>query len=71
MPSNVYQNNSNNNNYLQNTQNLVSQFNEFKNTLQGNPQQMVQQLLRSGRMSQQDYNNYYQMANEFMKILPK
>ena len=74
MPSSAYQqlNNSNNNNsYFQNAQNLVNQFNQFRNTLQGNPQQMVQQLLQSGRMSQQDYNNYHQMANEFMKILPR
>ena len=70
MPSNVYQqlNNNNSNNIFQNSQN---QFNQFRNTLQGDPQQMVQQLLKSGRMSQQDYNYYRQMASQFQQFLQK
>lgn len=63
MPNNLY-NQLNNNN-------IVSQFNEFRKTIQGNPQQMVQQLLQSGRMSQADYNRLRQMAQEFQKLLPR
>ena len=72
MASNVYQQlNNSNNNIFQNSQNLINQFNQFRNTLQGDPQQMVQQLLKSGRMSQQDYNYYRQMASQFQQLLQK
>lgn len=66
-------NNNINNNFLgfQNPNMLINQFNNFKNNLQGNPQQIVQQLLQSGQMSQSDYNNLRQMAYNFMKMLPK
>lgn len=65
MPNNLYNQLNNNSN------NIVSQFNEFRKTIQGNPQQMVQQLLQSGRMSQADYNRLRQMAQEFQKLLPR
>ena len=48
---------------------MVQKFNEFRRTLQGDPQMMVQQLLNSGKMSQQTYNQYSQMAQEFQKYL--
>ena len=71
MASSIY-NLLNNNNYnFQNPQFLINQFNEFKKTLQGNPQEMVQQLLQNGSMSQSQYNQYRQMAQQFKQILPK
>lgn len=36
--------------------NFMQQFQQFRNSFQGNPQQMVQQLLQSGKISQSDYN---------------
>lgn len=45
-------------------QNLMS----FARTLQGNPEQIVRGLLSSGRMSQQQFDQYAQMARQ---ILPK
>lgn len=70
MASSIY--NLLNNNYnFQNPQILINQFNEFRKTLQGNPQQMVQQLLQNGSMSQAEYNQYRQMAQQFQQILPK
>ena len=73
MASSIYNllNNNNNNNIFQNPQNLIYQFNEFKRTLQGDPKQMVQQLLQNGSMSQSEYNQYRQMAQQFQQILPK
>lgn len=73
MPNSIYQqlNNNNNNNIFQNPTNLINKFNEFKNTLQGDPKQMVMQLLQTGRMSQSDFNNLRQMAQQFQQILPK
>ena len=71
MASSIY-NLLNNNNYnFQNPQLLINQFNEFRKTLQGNPQEMVQQLLQNGSMSQSQYNQYRQMAQQFKQILPK
>ena len=43
---------------------LIRNFEQFKSQFQGNPQQMVQQLLSSGRMSQAQYNQLAQMANQ-------
>lgn len=49
--------------------NMVKQFNNFKNNFQGDPKQMVQSLLNSGKMSQEQYNQLQGMAKEFMNIL--
>ena len=52
-------------------QNLLSQFQQFKNTFRGDPRQQVQQMLNSGRISQEQYNNAVRMANElFGKFNP-
>lgn len=72
MASSIFQqlnNNYNSGNLFPNPQYLVNQFNEFKNSLQDDPQQMVQQLLQSGRMSQSQYNQLRQMASQFQQIL--
>lgn len=52
-----------------NMANLVQQFQQFKNTFQGDPQQQVQQLLNSGRITQQQYDQAVQQANAFRKML--
>lgn len=52
-------------------QNLVDRFNEFRNNLQGDPQRIVQQLLQSGRMTQAQFNQLSQMANQFQNFLRK
>ena len=51
-------------------QNFMNQFNQFRQTMGGqqNPQQMVQQLLDSGRMSQQQFNQLSQMANQLLNM---
>lgn len=67
MANSLYQQMNNSNNLS----GLVQQFNQFRQNFQGNPQQMVQQLMQSGRMSQADYNRYYEMAQQFMKVLPR
>lgn len=48
---------------------LVSRFQQFENSFRGNPQQMVQQLLNSGQMSQQEYSQLAQMATQFQQFL--
>ena len=43
--------------------NFMEQFNEFKKTINGNPQEQIQQLLNSGKISQSQYNAAVQKAN--------
>ena len=52
-----------------NQNNLISQFNQFKRTFNGNPQQKVQELLNTGKISQAQYNKAVQMANQFSGLL--
>lgn len=60
-----------NNNFMQrfgNMQNFMNQFNQFEQNFgkHENPQAMVQQLLDSGKMSQDQFNQLSQMANQIM-----
>ena len=48
---------------------LVNQFMQFKQTFTGNPQQQVQQLLRSGKISQAQYDQAVQKANALQQML--
>lgn len=47
-----------------NMQSMLSQFQQFKNSFRGDPRQQIQQMLNSGRISQDQYNNAVKMANE-------
>ena len=51
--------------------NLINNFNTFRQNFQGDPKQIVQGMLQNGQMSQQQFQQLGQMANEFMKLLPK
>ncbi len=48
-----------------NQNNFVEELNKFAGTINGDPKQQVQNLLNSGQMSQQTYNKYQQIAQEF------
>lgn len=50
-------------------QNFMNRFNQFRQAFgnQQNPQQIVQQLLDSGRMSQEQFNQLSQMASQILK----
>lgn len=52
-----------------NIQRLMQQYNQFKQSFQGNPQQQIQQLMNSGKVSQQQYNWAYQQAQQFQKMM--
>lgn len=49
--------------------NIFQRFQQFQRMFKGNPQQQVQQLLNSGRVSQEQYNRAVQMANQLQKML--
>lgn len=47
------------------TAQFMNEFNRIRQTVQ-NPQQEVERLLRSGQMSQQQFNQFAQRANQIM-----
>lgn len=49
--------------------NVIQRFMQFKQQFKGNPQEQVQQLLNSGRITQADYDRAVQMANQFRNML--
>lgn len=50
---------------------MMQEFNRFRSTFQGNPQQKVQELLDSGKMSQEQFNQLSSMAQIFRQFLGK
>ena len=49
--------------------NLIQQFNAFKQSFQGNPKEKVQELLNSGQMTQEQFNQLSQMAQQFRQFV--
>ena len=47
----------------------MQRFQQFQQTFRGDPRQQVQQLLQSGKINQEQYNQAAQQANAFMKML--
>lgn len=47
---------------------MLQRFQQFRNNFHGNPQEQVQQLLNSGRVSQEQYNRAVQMANQIKSM---
>lgn len=53
-----------------NFMNLISQFNEFKSVYKGgDPKQQVQSLLRSGQMSQEQFKQLAETADQLRAFL--
>lgn len=50
---------------------LINQFIQFKNSFRGNPQEEVQRLLNSGKISQAQYNDAVQKAQQLRVMLYK
>jgi LPS O-antigen subunit length determinant protein (WzzB/FepE family) len=50
-------------------QNLAKQFQQFKQNFSGNPQKQVQQLLNSGKVTQEQYNQAVQKAQLLQQFL--
>ena len=48
---------------------LLQRIMQFKNTFTGDPKQMVQSLINSGKVSQTQLNQYVQQANEIYKMM--
>lgn len=56
-------------NALNPTNGLLQRFQQFQRTFQGDPRQQVQQLLNSGKVSQQQYNAAVQQAQQLARML--
>lgn len=44
--------------------NMLQQFLNFKKTLNGDPRQIIQGMLNSGKITQEQVNQYAQQANQ-------
>lgn len=52
-----------------NAQNLLSQYRQFRDTFQGDPQQKIQEMLNRGQITQAQVNQARNMAAQFKSIL--
>lgn len=48
---------------------MMQRFQQFQRMFTGDPKQQVQQMLNSGRISQAQYNNAVQLAQQFQKMI--
>ena len=48
---------------------LISEVNNFKKSFNGDPRAEVERMLKSGQLSQEQFNQYAQIANELVKYM--
>ena len=48
---------------------IISRFNQFRKSFSGNPQEQIQQMLNSGRITQDQYNRAVQQAQQLGKLM--
>lgn len=49
--------------------NILQRFQQFRQMFQGDPKAQVQQLLNSGRVSQEQYNNAVRTAQQLQRMM--
>lgn len=49
--------------------NLIQRINYLKSTFQGDPNKKIQELLNSGKVTQEQYNQAVQQANQIRKTI--
>lgn len=54
---------------MSNPMQMMQQFQQFRSTFRGNPQQMVQQMLQSGQITEAQLNQATQMAHQFQSFV--
>lgn len=50
---------------------MMAQLNSFRASFRGDPKAEVQRLLNSGQMTQGQYNQLSQMANQIITMMPR
>lgn len=58
-------------NPFQQMQNMIQSFQQFKQGFTGNASQQIQRMLNSGRVTQPQYNQAVQMAQQFSRMFGK
>ena len=48
---------------------MIQQFNQFRKTFNGNPQQAVMNLMRQGMITNAQFQQLAQMANQFQNFM--
>ena len=56
-------------NMMQPQNNIMQRFQQFQQMFQGDPRQQIQQMLNSGKVNQQQYNQAVQMAQQFQRMI--
>ena len=51
--------------------NLLTQFQQFKQSFNGDPNQTINQMLQSGKVTQEQVNRATQIANQMKGMLPR
>ena len=54
-----------------NFQSMMQRFQQFQQSFRGDPRQQIQQMMNSGKISQGQYNQAVQMAQQFQKMIGK
>lgn len=50
-------------------QQMMQKFQQFQQTFRGDPRQQIQQMLNSGRVTQDQYNQAVQVAQQLQKLM--
>ena len=58
-------------NTFQNPMQLIQQINQFRQTISGNPEDIVRQMVQSGQVTQQQLDQAQSMAINLIKMLPR
>ena len=48
---------------------MIQKFQQFQQMFRGDPRQQIQQLMNTGRVNQQQYNQALQMAQQMRRML--
>jgi predicted RNA-binding protein associated with RNAse of E/G family len=54
-----------------NPMSLFQQINDFKRTINGNPEEIVRQMVQSGQISQTQLNEAQKQASQIMRMMQK
>lgn len=52
-----------------NMSNFLKAFNNFRSTFTGDPKAQVQQLINSGQLSQEQFNQFAEVANQIKNFI--
>ena len=50
---------------------FINEVQNFKKTFTGNPKEEVERLVKTGKMSQEQFNHFANVANQIMAFMPK